>query len=198
LSRSFAQLFVRGCRREELLRALHAAMRRIGYEPFDAARVPRSYPAERGEFAGAGLCGPDQGGTVTLLIQAWDRGFHVGLELSRELAGVTVVAVVCPPLAEVRCKAYRGGEVVLKLGADPDDELFYNPREADAAALAGLLAELGCRAPVPDPARPDDLVRALGTARADVTFDAAVAGAWPVPIEALLFASRDSRLWKES
>jgi hypothetical protein len=48
---------------------------------------------------------------------------------------------VTPPADRTRWKAYRAGDLVLKVGEDPDDELFYNPVLADPAATEAFLAE---------------------------------------------------------
>jgi len=136
-----ARLAVRGAARDAVLRALDAVLSREGYAPFDAARVPRNYPEQKREFARFAVAPPDPDGVVWLRAADWDRAFARAMHLSGELPGATVVALVTPPADRPRWKAYRAGDLVLKAGDDPDDELFYNPVLADAAATDAFLAE---------------------------------------------------------
>jgi hypothetical protein len=196
----FAQVFVRNAPLDAVADALDAVMAREGYAPFDPSKLPAGYPEERGEFARAAVAGPDAAGAVTLVLADWDRAFARGLALSKQVPAATVVAIVRPPADPVRMKAYRGGDVALKAGDDPDDELFYNPPPADRDAATAFLSSWGGasvgnsadRAPVPD------VIAALGVARADIAYPDAAAGRWPVPLAPRLYASTRSRLYLES
>jgi hypothetical protein len=199
----FAQVLVRNAPLDAVADALDAVMAREGYAPFDPSKLPAGYPEERGEFARVAVAGPDAAGAVTLVLADWDRAFARSLAISKRLPAATVVAIVRPPADPVRLKAYRGGDVALKAGDDPDDELFYNPPPSDRDAASAFLASWGgvtapCVGAGADHAPAPDVIAALGVARADVAHPDAVAGRWPVPLAPRLYASTRSRLYLES
>jgi hypothetical protein len=133
--------------------ALDAVLAREGLVPFPADRVPPGYPAERGEFARFAIDGPDPLGATTLRPDAWRTVFARALALARALPGLRLAAAVVPPDAPLRLKTYARGDLALAIGEDDDDELFYRPARADAAAIAALLAAWGLPpAPAADPA----------------------------------------------
>ena len=194
----YGQIFVRGATRDEVIAALLNVLRAEGYVPFEASRIPAGYPAERREFSHTAVAAPDGHGTVSLVLEDWDRAFPRAFELSRALPAATVVAGVRPPADPVRWKAYRAGEVVLKVGADPDDELFYNPVEADAEGLTAFVAAWTGGRGTSAMLQAEDTGRLLGLARAECGYREAVAGAWPVHLEVVLSISRRSRLHLEN
>jgi hypothetical protein len=201
MSEAFGQTFVRGCSRSVLVSALTRVMRRDFYEPFDPAKVPPRYPREAREFSGAALSGPDAGEAFGLVFEDRERTFARAMSLSREIPGATVLAAVRRPLAPLCLKAYEKGDVLLKIGEDPDDELFYNPRLSDGQAIGRFVATwTGSASPIE--AGPKGgaagLLGALGVTRADVDHAGALAGGWPTPVEPLLFIHRRSRLFLES
>jgi hypothetical protein len=190
-----AQFFLRGVGVHAVRSALDAVLGRDGYGAFDEARIPPGYPAQGGEFDRWLLAGPDDRGTVTLVADEVRRAFARARDLAAALPGARIVALVRPPAEGLRLKAWRDGALWLKVGDDPDEELFYNPLPADAAAVAAFLADWGGTAAGPDPR---SVAAALGVLRVDRTFRAAREGAWPASTELLTFASRKSRLYLES
>lgn len=138
---------------DAVIPALDAVLAREGLVPFPPDRVPPGYPAERGEFARITVEGPDASGATTLRADAWRTAFARALALARALPGLRLAAAVMPPDAPLRLKTYARGDLALAIGEDDDDELFYRPARADAAAVATLLASWGLPAPSgPDPA----------------------------------------------
>ncbi len=192
----FAQVFVRNATRDEVQAALIDAMSRDGFAPFDDARIPAGYPAGAREIDRFLRAGPDDAGTVTLVASDVRRAFARCNDLAAALPGALLIALVLPPAAPLRAKLYRDGGLAHKVGEDPDDELFYTPLPAEAPAVSAFLQAWGA-SPVAE-ASPEAVARALGVARADLPFDAAAAGGWPVPVTPLTFLSRRSRLFLES
>jgi len=198
---AFGQIFCRGTLPDTAAAAFERLLGREGFVLFDPKQVPPRYPALPREFVRTAQAVGDDAGTVTLLADDWPRTFARTLGLSKELPAATVVALVHPPLENTRAKAYRDGELVLKVGDDPDDELFFNPaiseREAlDAFATAWKNATWPGRGG--GPATIDELLSVLAVARTDAVFAQAVGGGWPVPVQTRLFISRHSRLYLAS
>lgn len=140
--------------------ALDAVLRREGYVPFPADRVPPAYPADPREFSRVWLDADEPSATVTLQPEAWRRAFAWTLALARTLESSRLAVAVRPPGEALRVKAYSGGDLVLAVGEDDDEELFYRPRRADAAAIGRLLAEWAV-APAAGP-DPESVWRGLG------------------------------------
>jgi len=197
----FGQVFCRGTSRDALIKALDRILSSEGFVPFALSSVPANYPQLPREFARLAIGQGDDSGTVTLLMDDWTRAFARTLNLSRELSGATLVALVHPPLETTRAKAYRDAELVLKVGNDPDEELFYNPALSEGSALAAFATSWkggfwqGREAAG---ATLDALLATMAVARVDAGFGDAVGGAWPVPIESRLYINRRSRLYLES
>lgn len=156
---TWAALRVFQATRQDVVVALDRLMAREGRIPFDAARIPPGYPAERGEFESVRLEGPDARGVMTVRLATWRTAFARALALSKTLTHHRLVAAVLPPTEALRLKAYVGGDLVLAVGSDPDDELFYRPIRADLAAVQGLLATWGL--PPSDSAHPEAVWRSF-------------------------------------
>ena len=196
---AFAQLFFKDAGESAVIAALDAVLRREGYAPFDAAKVPARYPAMPREFLRVALAAAEPTGIVTLLVEDWDRAFGWSLDLSKQLPGATVLTFVRPPFDPTRTKAWRDAKVVLKVGDDPDAELAYNPPQADRTDAAAFVASWGAKALAMtgiDLTR--DVQESLPIARVDAGYREAVAGTWPVPLAPRLYASVRSRLYLEA
>lgn len=191
-----AQVFVRRASAGEVRAALASVMGRDGYVPFDEARIPPRYPAQRGEFDRWLVAGPDAAGTVAMVASDVRRAFARARDLAAALPGALLASVVRPPAEALRLKAWRDGALWLKVGDDPDDELFYNPLPADGPAVEAFLKEWGGTAGAAPAAA--SVVGHLGVLRVDRTFEAVRAGGWPVPADLATFLSRRSRLYLES
>ncbi len=138
---------------DAVIPALDAILKREGRLPFPANRVPSTYPAEPGEFVRVWVAADGPSETVTLQPEAWRSAFARALALAKALPLLRLAAAVRPPDEELRVKAYAGGDLVLAVGPDYDEELFYRPRRADAEAVARLLTDWGlpaASAPAPD------------------------------------------------
>lgn len=194
----YAQVFLRCADPAEVEAALAGVLARDGYEPFDASLIPPGYPAEAGEFDRFLLAGPDAAGTVTLILEDTRRAFARAGELAARMPGALLVALVRPAAEPLRLKAYRDGVLCLKVGDDPDDELFYNPIPSEASAVTAFLHAWSGPAAAPPGLAPGSIARHLGLARLEVTFADARGGAWPAPVTLRTFASRRSRLYRES
>jgi len=192
----FAQVFVRNAAPEEVRAALLDVLARDGYALFDAARIPAGYPAGAREIDRFLLAGPDDAGIVTLVASDVRRAFDRCNGLAAALPRALLAALVLPPAGPLRAKLYRDGALALKVGDDPDEELFYTPLPAEAPSVSAFLLAWGA-SPVSE-ASPDAVARMLGVARADLPFDEAAGGGWPVPVVPLTFLSRRSRLFLES
>jgi hypothetical protein len=195
------EVYVRGADRPLVMAALESVMNRIGYEPWAAARIPPGYPAHGGEIRRWLVAGPDGAETLTLVSDDWASVPSRVQDLSKAMPAARLVAIVRPPLEPVRAKAWSGGALVAKFGDDPDDELFYHPIPATGAAAAAFLEAWGPAAgatlPAGDgPARPADVIAALGVARADLPYARARAE-WPAPVQERWFIQRRSRLFQE-
>lgn len=200
MSLAFAQVFIRGCRLSDLSHAMDQVFLRYGYVPFDEGFIPNAYPEEKGEFFRVAMCGPDACGTITVLFSDWERAFAIALELSKKCKGSKVVTLMKPPADPVRLKVYCDGGVLLKAGDDLDEELFYNPLQADSTKANEFLVSWGgdkvdCGEKVVSATK---IIGALGVVRADVSFTAAVNGAWPLPLESRIYVNIRSRLYLES
>ena len=198
---AFGQVFCRGTSGDALTGALDRILFREGFAPFSLTGIPANYPELPREFARLAIGQGDDAGTVALLMDDWTRTFARTLNLSRELPGATLVALVHPPLELTRAKAYRDAELILKVGDDPDEELFYNPALSEGPALAAFASSwkdglwLGREVGY---ATMDGLLSTMVVARVDAGFHEAVAGAWPTPTELRLYISRRSRLFLEA
>jgi len=140
-------LAIVGAPKAVVLQALDRVLSREGYEPFDPSRVPPRYPEQKREFVRLEVSEPDPQGPIAIKVPDWDRCFERAKELSRLLPAATVLAFVTPPVEVERWKAYRGGELILKVGQDPDNELFYNAMVSEKTAVDAFLQSLG--RPVP-------------------------------------------------
>ncbi len=176
-----------------MTRAVEAVMGREGYAPADPARIPPRYPALAREVARVAISDESTDGLRAVLFEDWDRTFERALRLSRERPGADVVAVVHPPLQPTRIKAYRDGQVVLKLGDDPDEEVAYCPAVSSEEEARRFLERWW-----PGAAASPSLLQALAGVRRDCLYRDAVGGAWPLPLVERVFLSRRSRLYVES
>lgn len=201
LPRPFAMALVRDAGLATVREALVRVLSREDYVPWDPARTPRGYPALAGEFD-RWIAG-ESAGKVVLVPACWNRVFHRVRDLSRQVPGTPWVGVLEPPGDPLRLKVFEGGELRLKAGPDPDDELPYHPLPATPEQvhgfLAGWLAE--ARLSSPAPADPETLALRLGVPRTRPAFqdlwrDPALIGPW-VP-ERWTFIDRRSRLARES
>ncbi len=193
----FAQAFIRGSSFTEVRAALVSVLACDGLQAFDPGRIPAGYPAEAGEFDRWLLAGPDSAGIVALVAENVHRMFARAGGLAIALPVATIAVLVRPPADHMRIKGYRGGALCLKIGDDPDDELFYHPLQAEAPAIGAFLHFWGSRANPTEP-DPESVAMALGVARTDCTYAAARAGGWPVPVTELIFVSTRSRLYMEA
>lgn len=123
--------------------ALDAVLRREGYVPFPADRIPAAYPADRHEFSRVWCAAEAPSGTITLQLESWRRAFARAIALARALKSLRLAAAVHPPDGTLCVKAYAGGDLALAVGDDDDEELFYRPRRADAAAVGRFLTDWG-------------------------------------------------------
>jgi len=196
----YAQFFVRGATLAEIDTALDAVLAADGYAPFDASRIPPRYPAEAREFDRWLVGGPDDAGTVTLIAEDVRRAFTRSNALAAALLRATIVALVRPIDGPLRIKVYREGALLLKIGDDPDEELFYNPLVAEAPAVAAFMQSWGA-AGVDDAAQdmsPEAVARYLALARGDVAFADALRGSWPAHLVERTGISIRSRLYREA
>jgi hypothetical protein len=196
----YAQFFVRGATPDAIHSALDAILATDGYAPFEAARIPPGYPAEAREFdrwlVADQKGGPDDAGTVTLIAEDVRRAFARSNALAAALPRATIVALVRPVDGPLRIKVYHDGTLLLKIGDDPDEELFYHPLVAEAPAVAAFLQTWGGDGG--DEPAPEVFAAALGVARADRSFADARPGDWPRPLAERVFVSARSRLYREA
>lgn len=143
--------------RRDVVFALDRVMAREGRIPFEVDRIPPEYPAERGEFESVLIEAHDACEAVTVRLAAWRTAFARALALSKTLVACRLAAAVLPPTEPLRLKAYAGGDLVLAVGSDPDDELFFRPPRADLSGVARLLTSWGL--PSCDSAEPEAVWR---------------------------------------
>jgi len=165
LPRPFAMVLVRGVSPAVVREALVRVLSREDFQPWDPARTPSGYPALPGEFE-RWIAG-EAAGEVLLVPSCWNRVFHRVQDLSREVPGASWVAVQEPPGDPLRLKVWLGGQLRLKVGPDPDDELPYHPLPATPDQVREFLAEWGgdLRAPSSAVADPEALGLRLGLPR---------------------------------
>lgn len=207
MSLYFGHLFIKGCRREIVEQMIREMMSKEGYEYITQDKIPPRYPAEKREFAHLAVGGPDINGVITILFQDWDTTFARALFLTKNLPSALMVAVVKSPTGSLCCKAYRGGDLVIKIGDDPDTELFYNPVKADSYDVTSFLAVWKGESPVAIPdrsaregtplAKPSDLLSCLDVWRIDCRFEEAINGKWQSALTHHIFINRRSRLFLE-
>jgi hypothetical protein len=200
----FASVLCRGAAPALIERTLLPVLRRDGYEPFDEARIPPGYRAERGEFRYV-LIGVPDGGRTALLACEWSLGFPLALSLSRLLPDALFVASVRPPIEKLRLKAYRAGDVLLKAGADPDEEIPYHPTLSTGRHLTELLRAWGLSFESGDEAEvvPADVLSRIDPAGFATTPALARtpepdADDLPFPLRKLVFIRKRSRLFLEA
>jgi hypothetical protein len=192
MTRHFTQLFTRRLEEAAILRGLEAVLAREGYCAFEAGRIPAGYPAHPREFLRVAVSDPDPDGVIAILFEHSDRGFSRALALSKEWPGTDLIAVVKPPLEDPRFKVYRNGELVLKVGEDPDEELFYLAPVSPPDEVERFV-QCWCE----DRSRRGG-IEALRLRRRDCRYSEAVAGGWPSPLRERVFVERRSRLYLES
>lgn len=200
----FASVLCRGATPALIERTLLPVLRRDGYEPFDPARIPDGYRSERGEFRNVRIGIPDGGRTVLLACE-WSFGFPLAIALSRLLPDALFVASVRPPIETLRLKAYRAGDVLLKAGADPDEEIPYHPTQSTGRQLNEMLHAWGLSFEVPDDGEvlPTDVLfridpSGFATAPALARVPDPDPGDLPFPLRKLVFIRKRSRLFLEA
>jgi hypothetical protein len=200
ITQRYARFLVRGATRAAIDTALDAVLAADGYAPFDAARIPADYPAEAREFDRWLLAdqkgGPDDAGTVTLIAEDVRRAFARSNALAAALPRATIAALVRPVDGPLRIKVYRDGELFLKIGDDPDEELFYRPLIAEGPAVAAFLKDWGTTGS--DDVSPETVARCLGPAHAARSFADARRSDGPEPLTPRTYASIHSRLYREA
>ena len=192
---TYGQIFVKGAELDELLKFLRQVYAADGYVPFDVTKVPKGYPALKGEFRQIAYGRDGDAATCVFLLREYRLTFETALALSREVSDLLVVACVSDDAYGERWKGYENGQVVLKLGDDPDDELLYEVEESDEDAILEFAREWGVTAPSPDEVT--DVAALLGIRREPISFKDAVAGRWPFGLDLELFVSKRSRLYME-
>lgn len=186
----YAQIFVRNISRPVLMEGLRRAFSRWGFVPFDPSRIPPHYEERSNEVLWLAISEPDKRGVGAVIFKEWYRGFRAALETSKEVRGYPIVAIVRPPLEAPRIKVYEDGEVVLKVGSDPDEELLYHPQVSSPDSERDFVERwLSERA---------DLLTVLASCRLDCTYERAVSGAWPLALSVCCFIDSTSRLYLES
>ena len=192
----YARFLIRGATRFDVEIALGAIMTADGYATFDAGRIPPGYPAEPREFDRWMTAGPDDAGTTTLIAVDVRRAFERSNALAAALPCATIAALVRPVDEPLRIKVYRDGALFLKVGEDPDEELFYKPLVADVPAVDAFLVAWGtggCK-----DASAATVARCLGGVGNDASFQDAVRGVPATPVVLHTFISQRSRLYLEA
>lgn len=168
--RPFAMALVRDAALALVQEALVRVLSREDYRSWDPGRTPAGYPALAGEFE-RWLCG-ESPGEVVLVPSSWNRLFARVRDLSREVPGSLWVAALEPPGDPLRLKVWKDGDLRLKVGPDPDDEIPYHPLPATPEQVREFLADWAGREhlPVVAPVDPEALALRLGMPRSRPSF----------------------------